>query len=179
MKHVLVISSSLRKGGNTDILADRFADGARSAGNSVEKVSLIGKDISFCNGCLACQRTGRCTISDDASAIVSKMKEADVIAFATPVYFYGMSGQLKALLDRSNPLYPFDYSFRDIYLLTAGSDTADGMESRTLSGLQGWADCFGKCSIKGTVCARGSTEAGDVLKDEAALDAALIMGKSV
>ena len=99
-KKVLIISSSMRKNSNSDILANAFAEGARSAGNEVEKISLAGKDIGFCLGCLACQKTEQCIIKDDAVQIAAKMKEADVIAFATPVYYYEMSGQLKTMLDR-------------------------------------------------------------------------------
>ena len=60
MKKVIVISTSLRTGSNSDMLADRFIDGARAAGNDVEKISLVGKNIQFCKGCLGCQKLGRC-----------------------------------------------------------------------------------------------------------------------
>ena len=63
-KKVLVISTSPRKGGNSDLLADEFVRGAREAGNSVEKITLYDKTIGFCKGCLACQRTQRCVIHD-------------------------------------------------------------------------------------------------------------------
>jgi hypothetical protein len=93
-KKVLIISTSPRKGSNSDALADEFAKGAMDAGNEVEKVSLIGKDIQFCRGCLACQKTKRCVIHDDADTIVQeKMLLADVLVFATPIYYYEMSGQ--------------------------------------------------------------------------------------
>jgi multimeric flavodoxin WrbA len=128
-KNVLVISSSMRQGSNSDTLAERFAAGAGDAGNSVEKINLRDKTIGFCRGCLACQKTGRCVIRDGADEIAQKMLKADVVAFATPVYYYGMSGQLKTMLDRANPLFPSDYAFRDVYLLTAsteGPEAADG-----------------------------------------------------
>ena len=63
-KNILVISSSLRGGSNSDILADEFIRGAREAGNKVEKISLRGKKINFCIGCLACQQTGSCVAAD-------------------------------------------------------------------------------------------------------------------
>ena len=66
------------------MLAREFARGAKEAGHNVELVSLRGKAIGFCKGCLACQKTQRCVIHDDVDAIVRKMKDADVIAFATP-----------------------------------------------------------------------------------------------
>ncbi len=84
-KNVLVISASMRANSNSDMLAAAFADGAAAAGNRVETVSLKGKSIAFCRGCLACQKLGRCVIADDAVEITEKMKNADVIAFATPI----------------------------------------------------------------------------------------------
>ncbi len=65
-KKVLIISTSPRKNGNSEMLADAFLNGAKDAGNSVEKISLYDKTIGFCKGCLACQKTGRCVIHDDA-----------------------------------------------------------------------------------------------------------------
>lgn len=56
MKRIVVISTSLRHGSNVDMLADKFVEGAKSAGNEVEKISLVGKDIQFCNGCMGCQK---------------------------------------------------------------------------------------------------------------------------
>ena len=67
-KNVVIVTSSLRKNSNSDALAQAFARGAREAGHTVEMISLKGKSISFCQGCLACQRTGHCVISDDAVA---------------------------------------------------------------------------------------------------------------
>ena len=104
-KNILILSTSPRKNGNSEMLAREFARGAEEAGHNVELLSLHDKTIGFCKGCLACQKTQRCVIHDDADAIVRKMKDAEVIAFATPIYFYEMCGQMKTLLDRSNPLF--------------------------------------------------------------------------
>lgn len=80
-KNILILSASLRAGSNSEALANAFADGARAAGHTVEVISLRGKNIAFCRGCLACQTLGRCVIDDDV-AITEKMQHADVIAFA-------------------------------------------------------------------------------------------------
>ena len=106
MKKVIVISTSLRGGSNSDMLADRFIDGAKSAGNDVEKISLVGKNIQFCKGCFGCQKLGRCVIKDDVNDIMAKVLKADVICWATPIYYYEMSGQMKTLIDRMNAMYP-------------------------------------------------------------------------
>ena len=121
-KKVLVISTSIRGNSNSEKLAEAFADGAKAAGNEVELVSLKNKTIAFCKGCLACQQTGHCVIKDDANAITDKMLEADVVAWATPIYYYEMSGQMKTMIDRANSLFPKDYKFRDVYLLTAAAE---------------------------------------------------------
>ena len=139
-KKILVISTSPRKGGNSDALADAFVRGAQEAGNQVEKVTLYDKTIGFCRGCLTCQSTGHCVIRDDAAAIARKMGAADVIAFATPIYYYGMCGQMKTMLDRANPLFAADYQFRDIYLLSAAAEEDEHTVDGAVTGLMGWID---------------------------------------
>ena len=177
-KKVLVISTSPRRGGNSDTLAEEFARGAREAGNDVEKVALYDKTIGFCKGCLACQRTKRCVIRDDADAIAQKMLTADVIAFATPVYYYGMCGQMKTMLDRANPLFPADYAFRDVYLLAAAAEEDEHTVEGTVTGLMGWIDCFEKARLAGTVFAGGVTTVGEI-QGHPALEKAYQMGKAV
>lgn len=79
------------------------------------------------------------------------MKDAEVIAFATPIYFYEMCGQMKTLLDRSNPLFPSDYAFRDIYLLATAADSAESSMDGAVKGLEGWIACFEKAALRGVV----------------------------
>lgn len=106
MKKVLIISTSPRKNGNSDPLAQAFAGGAKEAGHDVAFVAFREKNIQYCRGCLACQKTFRCVIKDDMAAILENMQKADVVCFATPVYYYACCGQLKTFLDRCNPLSP-------------------------------------------------------------------------
>lgn len=162
MKKVLVISSSLRMRSNSEALAEAFARGAAKAGNEVEQITLRDKEIRFCKGCLACQQTGRCVIGDDAPAIVARMHDADVIAFATPIYYYEMAGQLKTLLDRANPLYASDYRFRDVYLLTSAAEDEAHVPERAVEGLMGWIECFGRARLAGTVFAGGVSGPGEM-----------------
>ena len=162
MKNILVISSSLRAGSNSEALAKEFARGAADAGHRVELVTLGGKEIRFCTGCLSCQKTHKCVIIDDAAVIARKMHGADVIAFATPVYYYEMSGQLKTMLDRSNPLYLSDYHFRDIYMMTSAAEEGDYVPERAVAGLTGWIDCFEKARLAGTVFAGGVSAPHDI-----------------
>lgn len=178
MKKVLVISSSLRARSNSDALADEFARGAADAGNEVERITLKGKDIRFCKGCLACQKTRQCVISDDTQEIVARMHDADVIAFATPVYYYEMSGQMKTLLDRANPLFPSDYRFREIYMLTSAAEEDGHVPERAVAGLGGWIDCFEKARLAGSVFAGGVNDAGEI-EGHPSLKVAYDMGKTI
>lgn len=177
-KKVLVISASPRRGGNSDSLADAFVRGAREAGHQVEKAALRDKVLEFCRGCLSCQTTQRCVIQDDAAALVRQMETADVLVFATPIYYYGLCGQLKTLLDRSNPLYTADYRFRDIYLLAAAAEEEKHTVDGAVTGLMGWIDCFEKTRLAGTVFAGGVTAVGDIA-NHPALEEAYNLGQRI
>lgn len=155
MKKVIVISTSLRAGSNSDMLADKFMEGALQAGHEVEKISVIGKDIRFCRGCLACQKLGKCVIQDDVDAIMQKVLHADVIVWATPIYYFEMSGQMKVLIDRMNALYTLDYQFRDVYMLTVAAEEEPEVPQRAEAGLTGWIDCFPKSRLAGTLFCGG------------------------
>lgn len=178
MKNVLVLSTSLRKSSNSERLAQSFAEGAKAAGNSVEFLSLSGKSLSFCKGCLACQTTHRCVIRDDAPAIADKMAQADVVVFATPIYYYEMSGQMKTLLDRMNPLYGTDFRFRDIYLLATAADSDEHAMDRAVSGLGGWLDCFPGTQLKGVVRGVGFNDPSEI-EGAPILKQAYAMGETV
>ena len=177
-KRVVILSSSPRRGGNSELLAEAFARGAQEAGNQVETVYLREKQYGFCRGCLACQKLGHCVIRDDAVEVAARMHDADVLVFATPVYYYSVSGQLKTMLDRANPLYGTDYAFTKAYLLaTAAEDGTETVEG-TVRAVQGWVDCFGRCKLAGTVFAGGVTDAGDIA-GHPALEKAHQMGKEI
>lgn len=161
-KKITVISASLRSRSNSDALADAFIKGAREAGNEVEKISLSGKRIEFCRGCLSCQNTQKCVIRDDVPEIAEKIGKSDIVAFATPVYYYGMSGLLKTVLDRCNPLYSSDYAFRKVYLLATAADSDESAVDGTVTGMNGWVCCFEKAELAGTVFAGGVNEPGEI-----------------
>lgn len=159
---VLVIATSLRENSNSDVLARAFARGAEDAGHDVEFISLKGKKISYCDGCLSCQETGRCVIADDMAEINEKICAANVIAFATPIYYYEMCGQMKTLLDRANPLYGTDYNFRRVYLLSTAAEYDDSVPDRAIAGLCGWIECFPKANFAGSIFKGGVNEPGEI-----------------
>ncbi len=158
MKKVVIISSSIRTGSNSEILAKECQRGALESGNEVEFLSLKGKRIEFCRGCLSCQKTGICIIKDDVADIIESVRNADVIVFATPIYYFELCGQLKTLLDRLNPLYESNYHFRDIYLIATAAEEEKDTFDRAYQGLQGWVDCFPEASLKGIVKGYGISD---------------------
>ena len=178
MKRVIIISTSLRRGSNSDKLADKFVEGAKATGNDVEIISLTGKNIQFCKGCLACQQLGKCVINDDVNAIMAKVLEADVVAWATPIYYYEMSGQMKTLIDRMNAMYPLDYKFRDVYLLTTAAEDEEYVPKRAEAGLTGWIECYPKSRLSGTLFC-GGVNAPNEIEGNNKLQEAYEMGKNV
>lgn len=178
MKKVIVISTSLRAGSNSDMLADKFIEGALAAGNEVEKITLSGKNIGFCKGCLACQKLGKCVIDDDANAIMQKVLEADVVCWATPIYYYEMSGQMKVLIDRMNAMYSLDYKFRDVYMLTTAAEDEPEVPKRAEAGLTGWIDCYPKSRLAGTLFC-GGVDAPRTIRGSVKLQEAYQLGKNI
>ena len=179
MSKVLVISTSLRAKSNSDILTEKLIEGAKESGHDVEHISLKGKNIGFCIGCLACQSSQKCVIGDDAVEIAEKVKNADTIVFATPIYYYEMSGQMKTLLDRLNPLYPSDYKFRKVYMLSVAAEDEGFVPEKAVNGLQGWVDCFEKAEFAGSLFCGGIGDMGEALKKTEELSEAYEFGRAL
>ncbi len=179
MSKVLIITTSLRAKSNSDVLAERLLAGAKDAGHDVEMISLKGKTIKFCIGCLACQKTQQCVLKDDAVSIAEKVKNADTLVFVTPIYYYEMSGQMKTLLDRMNPLYPSDYKFRKVYLLSVAAEDEEQTPEKAVSGLQGWVDCFEKAELVSSLFCGGINNAGEAIGKKDEQDEAYQFGKSL
>ncbi|MDB4444133.1 flavodoxin family protein [bacterium] len=101
---IVGILGSARKGGNTDVLLNVAMEEAKEKGAFVDTISLKDKSIAPCDGCMGCAKTGKCVIDDDAQEILEKMLASDGIIWATPVYFWSMTGQTKTLMDRTYAL---------------------------------------------------------------------------
>lgn len=177
-KRILVISASLRLVSNSAGLAEAFYKGAAESGHLIKKIDLHNKKINFCTGCLTCQKKGKCHIDDDVALIIDEMKRSDIIALASPVYFYGISGQLKTLLDRTNPLFGQNNRFKAIYLLLAGADTDLAVLKSAENDIQGWIDCFEGVKLHKTIIAGGVTDGGDIA-GHPSLDEAFNLGSAV
>jgi hypothetical protein len=109
---------------------------------------------------------------------VEAMREADVVVFATPVYYYGVSGQLKVLFDRTFAIFRTNYKFTDIYLLASAADEAPETMDLPISNVQAWVDCHPKASLKGVVSALGMSSSRE-LNDHPARQEAYQMGNAV
>lgn len=178
MKKVIVVTSSPRKNGNSETLAQRFAEGAKAAGNEVQFVAVRDIDLNFCTGCMYCQSHDKCVLSDGMNGLYDSFQNADVLVFATPVYYYAVSGQLKTFLDRLNPLYVRDNKFKEVYLLTTAADDNERAMDGAVKDIQGWIDCFDGVTLKGVIRGVGVTEKGEI-NNTAFPEQAYEMGKNV
>lgn len=178
VKQVLVISASPRKNGNSEILCDRFAQGARESGHRTEKVVLSSKNIGYCRGCGVCNATHRCVQKDDMAELLERMIQADVIVLATPVYFYSMNGQMKTFIDRTVPRYAELWN-KEFYFILTAVDTESANLERAIEGFRGFTeDCLPGAREEGIVYGVGAWQAGEI-KSTPAYQEAYEMGKRI
>src|SRR5574344_582282 len=177
--NVLVISSSPRKGGNSDILTDEFIKGATESGNKVEKVFLKNKNINYCTGCGVCVTNNytACSQKDDMSELLEKMVEFDVIVMATPIYFYTMCAQMKTFIHRCCARYTHIKN-KEFYFIMTSADGRRDAQLRTLEGFKGFLACLDGAVEKGTIYGVGLWHKDEV-KSTDYMSEAYKMGKSV
>lgn len=176
-KKVLILSGSPRKAGNSDLLCDEFMRGAKEGGNEVEKIRVAEKNIGYCRGCYACKESGKCVIKDDMAEALQKMIDADVIVLASPVYFYSIDAQLKALIDRTVARWLEVRDKEFYYIMTAADNEKESMET-TLACFRGYADCVENAKEMGVIYGTGVYEKGEI-KDTKAMNEAYQMGLGV
>ena len=176
-KKVLILSGSPRKDGNSDILCNEFMRGAAESGNEVEKIRVAEKKIGFCTGCYVCRNTGVCAIKDDMAEVMQKLIDADVIVLASPVYFYSIDAQLKALIDRTVCRWTEVKDKEFYYIMTAADNGIESMET-TLACFRGYADCVEGAKEMGVIYGTGVYEKGEI-KDKKAMLEAYEMGKGI
>jgi multimeric flavodoxin WrbA len=109
---------------------------------------------------------------------MAKVLKADVICWATPIYYYEMSGQMKTLIDRMNAMYEQDYAFRDVYLLTTAAEDETETPKRAETGLTGWIDCYPKSRLAGTLFCGGVNDPREI-EGNPKLQEAFDLGKSI
>lgn len=177
-KKVLILSSSPRKSGNSDLLCNSFLQGAMENGHEAEKVFLKEKKIRYCQGCGTCYNQQKpCPQRDDMQKLLHKMMDADVIVMASPVYFYSIAGQMKTLIDRCCSKYT-QLAHKDFYFIMTAADEDKSCMQRTLECFRGFTDCLDDTKEKGVIFATGVWQIGDV-KATQLLHQAYNMGKAV
>lgn len=158
-KNILVITGSPRKGGNSDLLADAFIKGATQAGNKVTKIESASLKISGCKACDGCYKKGvPCCVGDDFNKVAPLIEEAEVIVFATPLYWYSFSSQIKMVIDKFHSFFIGEKNVgnKESILLLCGSESEESAYEGILTsytktiGILNWTN-KAKLVIKGIV----------------------------
>ena len=166
MSNVIVLGGSMRKGGNTDLLAQAFVEGARK-NNVVEVVSVADYKINPCIGCNSCfEREGnKCFQNDDMPKVYEKLREADMVVIASPVYFYGISAQLKAIVDRLHTPMRNEFQIKKLALILVGAASLPELFDAIKLQYQLILNFF-HLENAGMVLVKGAKDKGDVKNGE-------------
>ena len=178
MSNIVVLAGSMRKGGNTDQLVQAFAEGA-GKNNTVEIISVADYKVNPCIGCNTCfDREGNeCFQKDDMTKVYEKLKVADVLVIASPVYFYGISAQLKALIDRLHTPMRSEFKIKKLALILVGAATLPELFDAIKVQYQLVLNYF-KLEDAGAVLVKGAKDKGDV-KNTDGLEEAYQLGTTI
>lgn len=176
-KSILIISSSPRRGGNSEILCEQFKKGAEEASHTVEMINLNDYDIKFFAK-QEYQQRDNADDADDAIRIIQKMAAADVIVLSSPVYFYSMTGQMKTLIDRVYH-YEKDLKSKEFYYIITATDNNEQALEGTIQGFRGFIHCLYDSREIGIVRGHGARESGAILKKPEAMKEAYELGRNV
>lgn len=178
MSNIVILAGSMRKDGNTDLLVQAFAEGAH-VNNSVEIVSVADVKVSPCTGCNSCftREGNKCFQNDDMIGIYEKLKAADILVVASPVYFYGISAQLKAVIDRLHTPVRNGFPIKKLALLLVGAAELPELFDAIKLQYQLILNFF-HLEDAGMVLVRGIKDKGDI-KGNAALKEARALGLSI
>ena len=177
MSKILILTGSPRRNGNTDRLAQSFAKGAEES-NQVEIVSVCDYKVNPCIGCNSCfsRERNRCFQNDDMTAIYEKLSQADILIIASPVYFYGISSQLKAIIDRLHTPIRNSFNIKKLGLILVGAATLPELFDAIITQYKLVLNFF-KLEDAGSVLVRGAKEKGEVSEED--LKKAFELGKSL
>jgi multimeric flavodoxin WrbA len=184
VKKVLVLLGSPRKKGNSALLAEGIAKGAKSVGAKVETLFMHGMNIAPCKSCYACQKPDSkgCSINDDMQSVYKKLMEADAWVIASPVYWFTMSAQTKLWMDRCFALLPYaKEAFVDKRIAIAMSyGDIDPVKSGCVNALRTFQDAFGyvQACIVGMVYG-SAMDAGEIKNNDTLMKEAEELGKQL
>lgn len=183
--NIIGLAGSPRIDGNSELLLDRFLDGAAQSGASVKKIRLTRLQMQPCTGEEHCFKTGLCQFDDDASDLYEPLLAADMVVLASPVYFYSVSTQAKMLIDRCQALWArrhilktseFALNGRGVLIATGASNGKKLFEGLRLT-TKYFLEALGK-DLAGCLCVSGVDEKKGILKKDSAMDKAALLGRS-
>lgn len=177
MKKVLIITSSLRDQSNSNILAEAFKEGAESTGNNVEIISLRENRIAPCVGCGSCQIHGECFMKDNLNSILDKVIDSDVLVFASPVYYYSVSGTLKNFIDRTYAKFN-KIKDKEFYFIGSSADPSKSSIDCAVDTVKGFLRCVDNVELKNIIYGVGLNDQGDA-KYSKSLNESYELGKNV
>ena len=175
-KSVLILSSSPRRGGNSEALCEQLKKGAEEAGNIVEMLNINDYNIRYFDQ-REYDREASAAETDDAAMIIAKMKSADVIVLSSPVYFYNMTAQLKALIDRTYG-HEKDLGEKEFFYISTSTDRGEEATDGVFEAFHGFARCLYGSVERGVIRGNGARNRGDI-DNHPAMQQAYEMGKSV
>jgi multimeric flavodoxin WrbA len=184
---VLGIMGSPRRQSNTEILLDRTLEGSREMGAEVEKLAVSELKVRPCLEIYACLKDGRCAIKDDMQRVYEKLLEADHIAFASPIFFYGLTSQAKAIVDRCQALwvrrYVLDISgddgrMRRGVFISVGATQGERLFDGAVLTVKYFFDAIG-VKYCGDLLVRGVDGEAHIREHATALDDALRLGREL
>lgn len=179
---ILAVTSSPRISSNSEILLDHIIKGAQAAGGKVEKIRLSKLTIAGCRACNACKSGATCAIDDDMRPLLERVRHADAYAFASPIYMFSVSAQLKTFLDRWYGLLKDDWETafrgrRAAVALTYGAD--DIKSSGALNALGMFTDVFNYLGLEFSGHVHASVGTGDVRRNPSVLAEAEALGRKL
>lgn len=185
----LGIFGSPRRGGNTEILLEETLKGAEKEGAEVDRIYLTDYAITSCKECHGCDQTGQCVILDDMQKIYPELLKSDIIILASPIFFYGVTGWAKALIDRSQALWAKKYLLKDPslgkegrkrkgFFISVGATKGPRVFEGAILTVKYFFDTF-NAEYAGELAFRGVDGKGDILKHPEALKQAFEAGRKL
>ena len=182
----LGIHGSPRRGGNTEILLKEFLRGCQDAGAEVEEVFLRELKISPCLEIYACQKDGQCPIKDDMKPLYGKLIETDILVVSSPIFFYAVSAQLKAMIDRCQALWARKYLLKQpigpgrtgrkgVFLAVGGAKGAKNFDGALLT-MKYFFDAIDR-TFDRSLLFKEVDARGEILKHPTAMAEAYALGK--
>jgi len=184
---VLGIMGSPRRNSNTEILLDKALEAAREAGAEVEKALVSKLKISPCLEIYACRKDGNCAIKDDMQLLYKKLLEADHVIFASPIFFYGITSQAKAVIDRCQALWvrkhvlgmgKEDKRERRGVFMSVGATRGTKLFDGAVLTVKYFFEAIG-VKYSGDLLVRGIDDKGQIIEHPAALEDAFRLGQEL